>query len=259
MNNCEFDDAEMFELLERVMMAPDFDRSKADVAFDKLYRYGEMLHETNPKKALKFYRKAAKFRYPYAAEYAKAIEEELAAQKKRKKTPRVPKAGFARKLCWRFKMAMRYVRKWKRRCCREQRELDAFRKCAMLERKLEEYPRAVPILTELMNAYKATGQEGRRLEIMRRLRDTDCEPKPVPDFVWTEQPPVYTDIFEERCAKIGALIRDQRMDSIHLYHVQNVLGVSLDMAKSICDALAGRGLLGPHDKATNRYSVQISF
>ena len=38
MNDCEFNDDEMFELLERVMMAPDFDRSKADVAFDKLPR-----------------------------------------------------------------------------------------------------------------------------------------------------------------------------------------------------------------------------
>ena len=259
MNDCEFDDAEMFKLLELAMMSPDFDRSKSTAAFEKIYQYGEVLQETNPKKALKFYRKAAKFRYPYAAEYAKAIEEELAAQKKRKKTPRVPKAGFARKLCWRFKMVMRYVRKWKRRCCREQRELDAFRKCAMLERKLEAYPRAVPLLTALMDAYKATGQEGRRLEIMRRLRDVGEEQKPVPDFMWAEQPPVYTDIFEARCAKIGALIREQRMESIHLNHVQNVLGVSLDKAKSVCDALIDRGVLGSHDKATNRYSVQISF
>ena len=259
MNNCEFDDAEMFELLERVMMSPDFDRSKADVAFDKLYRYGEMLHETDLKKALKFYRRAAKLRYPFAADYAKQIEGELAAQKQDKKKRGAHKAGFSKKLVWRLKTAWRTLRKWKRNCCPEQRELDAFRKCLRLERKLEEYPRAIPLLMELIDAYKATGQEGRRLEIMRRLRDIDCEPKPVPDFVWTEQPPVYTDIFEERCAKIGALIRDQRMDSIHLYHVQNVLGVSLDMAKSVCDALAGRGLLGPHDKATNRYSVQISF
>ena len=259
MSDCEFDDAEMFELLELVMKSPDFDSSKATASLDKLYQYGEMLQERDLKKALKFYRRAAKLRYPYAAEYVKGIEAELAAQKKAKKTPRVPRAKLAKKLRWWLKMAWRNARKWKRSCCREQCELDAFRKCAMLERKLEKYPRAVPLLTELMNAYKATGQEGRRLEIMRRLRDIDGEPKPAPDFVWVEQPPVYTDIFEARCAKIGALIREQRMESIHLNHVQNVLGVSADMAKSICDALAGRGMLGQHDKPTNRYSVLVSF
>lgn len=188
MNDCEFDDAEMFELLERVMMSPDFDRSKADVAFDKLYRYGEMLHETDLKKALKFYRRAAKFRYPCAADYVKQIEGELAAKKKGEKKPGAPKARFSKRLVWWLKTAWRNLRKWKRSCCREQSELDAFRKCARLERKLEKYPRAVPLLMELIDAYKATGQDGRRLETMRRLRDLDDEPKSAPDFVWIEQP-----------------------------------------------------------------------
>ena len=45
------------------------------------------------------------------------------------------------------------------------------------------YPRAVPLLTELMNAYRETGQDERRLEVMRRLRD--IEPRPVPFREWT--------------------------------------------------------------------------
>ena len=259
MNNCEFDDTEMFELLERVMMSPDFDRSKADAAFYKLYRYGEMLHETDLKKALKFYRRAAKLRYPFAADYAKQIEGELAAQKQDKKKRGAPKARFSKKLVWRLKTAWRTLRKWKRNCCPEQRELDAFRKCLRLERKLEEYPRAIPLLMELIDAYKATGQEERRIEIMRRLRDIDDVPKPAPDFVWVEQPPMYRDAFEARCAKIESLIRQQRLESIHLNHVQNVLGLGLDKVQAVCDALVDRGILSPHDQATNRYSVRIAF
>ena len=34
-----------------------------------------------------------------------------------------------------------------------------FRKCVRLERKAVEYPRAVPLLTGLINAYRETGQE----------------------------------------------------------------------------------------------------
>ena len=85
------------------------------------------------------------------------------------------------KTAWREAMA------WKRSLFSEQRELDTFRKCVRLERKAIDYPRAVPLLTELMNAYRETGQEARRLDVMRRLRD--IEPKPVPDFMWDEQPP----------------------------------------------------------------------
>lgn len=174
-------------------MSTDFDSAKSSAAFDKLYRYGEKLHETDLKKALKFYRRAAKFRYPCAADYVKQVEGELAAKKRGKKRRGAPKARFSKKLVWWFKMAWRNLRRLKRRCCSEQRELDAFRRCARLERKLDEYPRAVPLLTELMNAYKVTGQEGRRREIMRRLRDVGEEPKPAPDFMWAEQPPVYKE------------------------------------------------------------------
>ncbi|MBR4616630.1 MAG: hypothetical protein IKO55_13560 [Kiritimatiellae bacterium] len=49
--------------------------------------------------------------------------------------------------------------------------MEAFRKCGRLERKVRDYPRAVPLLTELMRAYRETGQEARRLDVMRRLRD----------------------------------------------------------------------------------------
>ena len=51
----------------------------------------------------------------------------------------------------------------------ELRALDAFRKCVRLERKAKEYPRAVPLLTGLINAYRETGQEAGRCEGVRRM------------------------------------------------------------------------------------------
>ena len=120
-----------------------------------------------------------------------------------------------------------------------------------------EYPNAVPLLTELMQAYHATGQEERRLDVMRRLRD--IEPRPVPDFMWDEQPSVkvWRNNIEAWCAKIERLIEERCMESIHLRHIQNVLHVSCGNATVVCEALQNRGVLGPYDMATGRHRVLI--
>ena len=162
-----------------------------------------------------------------------------------------------RKLKWFAKTAWRKAMVWKRSLFSEQRELDAFRKCVRLEHKAIDYPRAVPLLMELMKAYRETGQEARRLDVMRRLRD--IEPKPMPDFMWDEQPPVnvWRDNIEAWCAKIERLVKDRCMDSIHLQHIQNVLRVSYGNATMVCDALTNRGVLGPYEMATGRHRVLI--
>jgi len=159
-------------------------------------------------------------------------------------------AKTLKRLKWLMRTTWRRVLTWKRSKIREQRELDGFRKCARLERKSMEYPYAVPILEELMRIYQATGQESRRIDIMRRLRD--IEPKPVPDFLWDEQPPVkvYDNIVDARCAKIERFVNDRCMDSIHVCHVRNLLHVSMDNAKAVCVALVNRGVLESYDKAT---------
>lgn len=160
-----------------------------------------------------------------------------------------------RKLKWQVKTVCRRLRAWWRGRNSELRELDAFRKCARHERKAVEYPRAVPLLMELMNAYRETGQEARRLEVMRRLRD--IEPKPVPDFMWDEQPPVkvWRNNVEAWCAKIERLVKERCMESIRLQHIQNVLHVSCGNATMVCEALQNRGVLGPYDAATGRHRV----
>ncbi len=170
---------------------------------------------------------------------------------------RTPRTGLFMKLKWLAKMAWRRVRAWWRGRNPELRELDAFRKCVRLERKAVQYPRAVPLLVELMKAYRETGQEARRLEVMRRLRD--IEPRPVPDFVWDEQPPVkvWRNNVEAWCAKIERLVKERCMESIHLQHIQNVLHVSYGNATMVCEALQNRGVLGPYDMATGRHRVFI--
>ena len=162
-----------------------------------------------------------------------------------------------RKLKWHVKTACRRFRAWWRMRNPELRELDAFRKCVRFERKAEEYPRAVPLLTELMNAYRETRQDARRLEVMQRLRD--IEPKPVPDFMWDELPPVHvwrTNI-EAWCAKVERLVRERCMDSIHRLHIRNVLHVSYDTTMIVCESLEDRGILGAFDHATGRHLVLI--
>ena len=167
------------------------------------------------------------------------------------------KTRCLRKFKWMTKASWRRARAWKRSLFREQRELDAFRKCVRLERKAMDYPRSVPLLTELMNAYRATGQEGRRFDVMRRLRD--IEPRPVPDFMWDEQPSVKVVRHNVKawCAMMERFVREWHMESIHLQHIQNVLKISYDNASLVCDELESRSILGPYDMATGGHRVLI--
>ena len=160
-----------------------------------------------------------------------------------------------KKFQWQVKTACNRMRTWKRTKNDELRELDAFRKCVRLERKAMKYPYSVPLLTELMEAYRATGQEERRTDVMRRLRD--IKPRPVPEFMWAEQPSgkVVQNNIAAWCCKIEKLIAEQKMESIHFQHIQGFLRISHDNAVMVCNALIENGVLGQYDMATDRYPV----
>ena len=160
-----------------------------------------------------------------------------------------------KKLMWLIKTACARARAWRRSKNDELRELDMFRKCVRLERKAVEYPYAVPLLTELMEAYRVTGQEERRTDVMRRLRD--IKPRPVPEFMWAEQPSgkVVQNNIAAWCCKIEKLIAEQKMESIHFLHIQGFLRISHDNAVMVCNALIGDSVLGSYDMATGRYPV----
>ena len=156
---------------------------------------------------------------------------------------------------WLTKTAWLTFRAWKRSRNAELRELDAFRKCVRFERKAAKYPHAVPLLMELMDAYRATGQEERRIDVMRRLRD--IEPRPVPEFMWDKQPSgkVVQNNIAAWCCKIEKLIAEQKMESIHFQHIQGFLRISHDNAVMVCNALIGDSVLGSYDMAIGRYPV----
>ena len=160
-----------------------------------------------------------------------------------------------KKFRWKITAVWRRFRAWRRARNPELLELDAFRECLRLERKAKEYPRAVPLLMELMRAYHATGQEDRRQEVMRRLRDMD--PLPVPDFMWDDQPPVKVMSVNVAawCHKIERFVRERGMMSVHIQHVQGILRTSYHNASVVCEALERDGVLGPYDMATGRRRV----
>ena len=165
------------------------------------------------------------------------------------------KAGLGRKFKWLCSEAMRQLRSWKRSLSSETRELDAFKRAARLEQKLADYPSAIPVLNELERFYRNTRQDARRLEMMRRLRD--IPPRPIPDFMWEEEPPVavYRNNIEAWRAKIEKLIQSKNLSSIHFQHIQNHLRISRAHAQEVCFGLESDGIIGAFDYARSRYQV----
>ena len=132
---------------------------------------------------------------------------------------------------WRFQ-------EWRRKRNPELVELDTFRRIVELEAKIEKYPKAVPLLTELMNAYKVTGQEEKRLKVMRKLRDIEPpEPKTTNavegDFISEEDEKLYQ--------KALSLVRNGvRAKAVVM---NRYLCVGYNKAAQICDLLVSRGVV----------------
>ena len=169
-----------------------------------------------------------------------------------KRTNIAPKASTARKLKWAFGKTLHSLHKWRHSRSADQRELKMYRRAAHLEQKLETYPRAVPILNELMHIHCATHQESRRLETMRRLRD--ITPQPAPDFIWDDQIPVkvFRNNLEAWCAKVENMLSSRHCDSIHFDHIRNYLAISLDNAKCVCSQLEMHGIIGEYNRINGR-------
>jgi hypothetical protein len=91
--------------------------------------------------------------------------------------------------------------------------------------------------------------------MMRRLRD--IAPRPIPDFMWEEEPPVvvYRNNIEAWCARIEKLIQSKNLSSIHFQHIQNYLRISRAHAQEVCLGLESDGIIGAFDYARSRYQV----
>ena len=62
---------------------------------------------------------------------------------------------------------------WRRKRNPELVELDAYRELVGIEKRLQEWPRAKPLLEAALRNYEITGQDDKKLEIARRLREAD--------------------------------------------------------------------------------------
>lgn len=132
---------------------------------------------------------------------------------------------------WRFQ-------EWRRKRDPELVELDTFRRIVELEAKIEKYPKAVSLLTELMNAYKVTGQEEKRLEVMRKLRD--IEP-PAPETTNAVEGDFISEEDEELYQKALSLVRNGvRAKAVVM---NRHLCVGYNKAAQICDLLVLRGVV----------------
>jgi hypothetical protein len=134
----------------------------------------------------------------------------------------------------------RSFKQWRRKRNPELVELDAFRRIVELERKLKEYPTAVPLLTELMHAYKATRQEDKRLDVMRRLRDIDS-----PEMK-EEGPPANNcpkDVDKELYGKALALVRSGFPAKAGA--LQRRLCIGYCEAEKICDIMIDNHVIDP--------------
>ena len=131
---------------------------------------------------------------------------------------------------------------WRRKRNPELVELDAFRETVRIEKKLKDYPNAVPLLTELMAAYKITGEEDKLFDVMRRLRDINPPPKP-------EEPP--RTLADDLCDEIG---KDLYLKTVALLsqgvkarasNLDQALGISHSEAKRLCDLLLIYDIIDP--------------
>ena len=131
---------------------------------------------------------------------------------------------------------------WRRKRNPELVELDAFRETVWIEKKLKDYPNAVPLLTALLSAYKITGEEDKLLDVMHRLRDINPPPK-------IEEPP--RTLVDDLCDEIG---KELYLKTVALLsqgvkarasNLDQALGISHSKAKELCDLLLIYDIIDP--------------
>ena len=138
-----------------------------------------------------------------------------------------------------FRRAWWWYSAWRRSRNPELVELDAFRELVDLERRLAEFPRAIPLLEAALKAYEITEQHGKRREIEKRLREVYPESKcleSVKDSAKTVPPEI-----EELATRAMELVRHG--ERVFVSHLQRNFGIGYVQATQVCELLDERGLL----------------
>lgn len=129
---------------------------------------------------------------------------------------------------------------WRRSRNPELVELDAFRELVNVERRLQKYPHAVPVLEAALKLYETTGQNDKKRDIARRLREaTSASKRPE-----SEKSPAVAASSEIEALAARALELVQNGGRASVSNFQRKLEINYEQAVQVLALLESRGQLG---------------
>lgn len=134
---------------------------------------------------------------------------------------------------WRFQA-------WRRSRNPELVELDAFRELVDVERRLQKYPHAVPVLEAALKLYETTGQDDKKRDIARRLSEiAETSKRP-----GSEKAPTVAASPEIEALAARALELVQNGGRASVSNFQRKLEICYEQAVQVLELLESRGQLG---------------
>ena len=130
---------------------------------------------------------------------------------------------------------------WRRKRNPELVELDAYRELVGIEKRLQEWPRAKPLLEAALRNYEITGQNDKVRDIVRRLREVDPQSKCLEAIEKKPKKTVSPEI-EALATRAMVLVRNGERASVGNF--QRKLGIGYNQAVQIWALLEERGIIG---------------
>ena len=116
---------------------------------------------------------------------------------------------------------------WRRKRNPELVELDAYRELVGIEKRLQEWPRAKPLLESALRNYEITGQNDKMRDIVRRLREVDPQSKCLEEIGKKQKKNVSPEI-EKLAERAMELVRNGERASV--CNFQRKLGIGYNQA-----------------------------
>ena len=129
---------------------------------------------------------------------------------------------------------------WRRKRNPELVELDAYRELVGIEKRLQEWPRAKPLLESALRNYEITGQNDKMRDIVRRLREVDPQSKCLEEIGKKQKKNVSPEI-EKLAERAMELVRNGERASVSNF--QRKLGIGYNQAAQIWELFEERGLI----------------
>ena len=130
---------------------------------------------------------------------------------------------------------------WRRKRNPELVELDAYRELVGIEKRLQEWPRAKPLLEAALRDYEITGQNDKMRDTMRRLREADPQSKCLVEIGKKQKKTVSPEI-DKLAERAMELVRNGERASVSNF--QRKLGIGYNQAAQIWALLEERGIIG---------------